>query len=66
MPEPETCGNCGQLCIPALARRKPDGTDEPLCTVCATRWLLSDEEWPSKSSKERVKDPCLNTCKVAT
>jgi hypothetical protein len=32
-------------------REYPDSTREKLCEVCYTRWQLSDEEWPPKSSK---------------
>jgi len=47
--EPERCA--GYLRKPhkapiVLELQHPDGTKEGLCHICATRWLLSDEEWP--------------------
>jgi hypothetical protein len=39
-----------------IYREFPDGTREGLCQVCATRWQLSDEEWPPKKSENETED----------
>jgi len=36
---------------PVLFLQYPDGTKEGLCRVCATRFLLSDDEFPPKEEK---------------
>jgi hypothetical protein len=38
---------------PVLYLVYPDGTKQGLCRVCANRWLLSDEEWPPKTTIEK-------------
>jgi len=51
----EKCATCAKECSPVLYRLKPDGTTEPLCQVCATRWLLSEEGWPDNKFFDLVK-----------
>lgn len=41
------------IAIITLYRQNPDGTKNGLCKVCATRFLLSDDEWPEKTGKCR-------------
>jgi hypothetical protein len=36
---------------PVLFLQYPDGTKQGLCRVCATRFLLSDDEFPPKEEK---------------
>jgi len=36
---------------PVLFFQHPDGTKKGLCQICATRFLLSDDEFPPKEEK---------------
>ena len=49
-----TCAHCGEPKPIALYLVHPDGKREPLCQVCATRWLLSDEPWPPEEESKNV------------
>jgi len=40
---------------PTLYLQLPDGTRKGLCRICATRWLLSDEEFGPPLSKTENK-----------
>lgn len=67
MSEIETCYDCGKQLPIKLARQRPDGTQEPLCQTCATRWLLSDEEFPpKKSGGSKTKTPIQIVIKTST
>jgi len=50
---------------PVLYLLYPDGTKHGLCRVCATRWLLSDEEWPPENKQNEDKTSTLTTTENA-
>ena len=52
--------------LPVVYLVLPDGRREGLCQVCATRWLLSDEEWPPKNPKHEAKQPSLASNEIST
>lgn len=49
----EICSDCGQTKpIKQVLKNPTTGEERKQCQVCATRWLLSDEEFPLRRRKE--------------
>ena len=71
--EPNVCAGYLRQPHPALTTLEfqyPDGHKTGLCRVCATRWLLSDEEFPPEeirtTPKSEDKTPPLTTSESVT